>query len=158
MKKKYILFTLIGVTAPIFFCCRTPDKSLSYTVTINDSLYWERKSGDSLITVKGSYLPLVVLPKDMKDGDVITKKEGQANLTVRKEKDTLYLEASCDSLQFRISFLEEKLTRVNKQNEDLQQQIKAAPNKWNWFFRGLGIGIFLMGVVMVWLSIKFRKA
>lgn len=158
MKKKYILFALIGVTAPIFFCCRTPDKSLNYTVTINDSLYWEKKSGDSLITVKGSYLPLVVLPKDMKDGDVITKKEGQANLTVRKEKDTLYLEASCDSLQFRISFLEEKLTRVNKQNEDLQQQIKAASNKWNWFFRGLGIGIFLIGVVMVWLSIKFRKA
>lgn len=158
MKRKYILYVVPGILFPLLFCCHTPDKSLNYTLTINDSLYWEKKSGDSLITVKGSYLPLVVLPKDMKDGDVITKKEGQANLTVRKEKDTLYLEASCDSLQFRIQFLEEKLTKVNKQNEDLQQQVKAAPNKWNWFFRGLGIGIFLMGVVMVWLSIKFRKA
>lgn len=156
MKKKHILIGIVGVIAPTFFGCRTPDKTLNYTVTINDSLYWEKKSGDSLFTVKGSYVPMIIFPDRMEEGDTLKKKEGQANISAVKKGDTLYLEASCDSLQFRISFLEEKLTRVNKQNEDLQQQIKSVPNKWNWFVRGLGVGLFIMAIAMFYLSFKLK--
>ena len=148
MKIKHCL-TAVGVLLISMVGCRTPDRMTNYTITINDSLFWEKKTGDSLVSIKGSYLPLVVLPSDMKDGDTIKKKEGQANLEVVKKGDTLYLAASCDSLLLKINILEEKLSYASKTNENLQEQVKAAPNRFTWFSYGFGAGLLFLGIIIL---------
>lgn len=127
---------LSGILLSIITGCRTSDKSTKYTLSLKDSLYWERKSVDTLFHLKGSYLPLVILPKDLQEGDTLKKKKDQANLEIVKKGDTLYIEASCDSLSFRVNFLEEKLSYVSKENQELQEQVKKAPSRTAWFSYG----------------------
>lgn len=139
MKK---LFCIVFVFMCILVGCRsTPTRNTNLTVTLNDSLYWKKTSGDSLIKIPGSYVPLVVLPDKLDVGERKEEKKGQATVSVEKQEDgTLLVTASCDSLELKIQVLTEELTKVNKQNSELQEQVKATPNKLRLIFLSLGVG------------------
>lgn len=137
--------------------CKTPNRTTNYSFALKDSLYWERKTVDTTFHLKGSYLPLVILPKDMQEGDTIKKKKDQANLEIVRKGDTLYIEASCDSLDLHVKFLEEKLFRVNSMNEDLQEQVKSAPKRTTWFMYGFGTALFLFSLLSVGLYFRSQK-
>lgn len=124
-------------------------------ITINDSLYYRKVTGDSLVKIPGSYVPLVILPNDMKDGESVSKKEGQANVDIIKKGDTIFVEASCDSLLLQINILEEELRKIKKVEDKSKEEIKPPISRSEWFFKGFGIGIFLIGVI--WIVNKIRK-
>ena len=85
MKK---LFCIVFVFMCILVGCRsTPTKNTNLTVTLNDSLYWKKTSGDSLIKIPGSYVPLVVLPDKLDVGEKKEEKKGQATVSVEKQED-----------------------------------------------------------------------
>jgi hypothetical protein len=140
-------------------CRSTPTKNTNLTVTLNDSLYWKKTSGDSLIKIPGSYVPLVVLPDKLDVGEKKEEKKGQATVSVEKQEDgTLLVTASCDSLELKIQVLTEELTKVNKQNEQLQEEVKAAPNKWNWFWKGFTSGaLIVLGIIILVLVKVFKN-
>lgn len=99
-----------------------------------------------MVKIPGSYVPLVVLPDKLDVGEKKEEKKGQATVSVEKQEDgTLLVTASCDSLELKIQVLTEELTKVNKQNSELQEQVKATPNKLRLIFFSLGVG-FLLGL------------
>lgn len=145
-----LFFSMFGLGG----CRSTPPSTTNYSVTVNDSLYWKKISGDSLIKIPGSYVPLVILPDKMKVGEEKKEKKGQATVTAKKEEDgSILITANCDSMEVVIHILTEELTKVSKQNEELKQQVKASPNKWNWFTSGFFIGLILIGLI----SYKVKK-
>lgn len=153
MKKRYSLLAL-SLLAVSFFGCRTPNTSSDGKFSLVDSLYIERRSIDSLVKVPYSYLPLVVLPSDLKEGEKIEKKEGQAGLSVEKRGDSIFIEASCDSLQIRVYALEETLKRVKRENGELKEVVKAAPSRLTWFSYGALSGLLFLGIVVFFVKKK----
>lgn len=123
-------------------------------ITINDSLYYKKITGDSLVKIPGSYVPLVVLPNDMKDGESVSKKEGQANVDIIKKGDTIFIEASCDSLELQINILEEELRKVKKVKDQSKEEIESPISRSEWFFKGFGVGILLIGIIWIINKIK----
>lgn len=116
MKKILLLLTLA-----ILSSCYTTKKSLDHSVVIRDSLHITYKYVDSLIKVPGSYAPLVIIPKDMRDGEEKQNKSGQANVKVIMKRDTLYIEASCDSLDLIIKAMEMEINRLSQTNDNLKK-------------------------------------
>ena len=139
--------------------CRShPSRNTNYTLSLKDSLFWEKKSVDTIIRIPYSFVQLVVNPNNIEPGKTEEKKEGQATVKVEKQPDgNLLISASCDSLQIVVNALEEKLIKVNKQNEQLQEEVKAAPNKWSWFWKGFTSGALIILGITILILIKVFK-
>lgn len=152
-----VKIVLLGVLVSFLGGCRTPNKTMNYSLSLKDSLYWERKIADTIFHLKGSYLPLVILPKDIQEGDTLKEKKDQANLEIVKKGDTLFIEASCDSMDMQIKFLEERLSRVSSSNESLQEQIKEAPKRMTWFGYGFGTALLLFSLLSIGLYFRTKK-
>lgn len=154
---RFISLLFIGVVGCSLVGCRSvPSKDTSISITLNDSLYWKRVSGDSLVKVPGSYVPLVVLPNRMEVGESKEKKDGQATVSVVKlPGDTIVVSASCDSLELMINILNEELIKVNKEKEDLREKVR--PSKGSWKDR-LGDGLIGFAIGVLSLCLVKRKS
>lgn len=153
---KKISFIYLLLFCVIFGGCRSvPSQKSKMELSLKDSLFWSKKSVDSLLKIPYSYATLIIQPERIQSGDIQEKKEGQAKVQVKKREDgNIEVTASCDSLQLRIYILEESLTSIKKENQSLQEEIKAAPNKWEWFSKG-ALSILIVGLI-VWIYKKFR--
>lgn len=149
------LFSFVIILSLMLVGCRCiPSSTHQMDITINDSLYYKKITGDSLVKIPGSYVPLVVLPNDMKDGESVSKKEGQANIDIIKKGDTIFIEASCDSLELQINILEEELRKVKKVKDQSKEEIESPISRSEWFFKGFGVGILLIGIIWIINKIK----
>lgn len=135
-------------------CRTTPPRITDYNVTINDSLYWKRTTGDSLISIPSSVAQIVFIPTEMKDGEKKEEKSGQAKIQIIRKDSLIYVTATCDSLQLRINILQEELTKVKEENQALQEEVKPTVNKWEWLLKGAIWGIFLLMCIIVYKRIK----
>lgn len=76
-------------------------------------------------------IPNVTLEK-MPFGTGFYKESGQAKLKVVRERDTIFIEATCDSLQRRINYLESML--YNTHNVIQTDIPPPALSGWRWFW------------------------
>lgn len=88
-------------------------------------------------------------------------KSRQAGASVRVENDTVFVSATCDSLQIMCDYYESLYINYKQGYDDLQSQykneVKKSPNTIRTafvsFFAGLVIGILLTIIV----KLKFKK-
>lgn len=68
------------------------------------------------------------------------EKSGQANLKITKgEGDTLYIEASCDSLQRLVIAYKQEITTLRSQLEEIKTEPpNDKPTGWQWFWIRFG--------------------
>lgn len=85
------------------------------------------------------------------------EKSGQANLKITKgEGDTLYIEASCDSLQRIVIAYQKEITTLRSQIEEIKTEPpnnKPTVLQWFWIRLGQLATIILIG----WLVIRKLK-
>lgn len=151
MKKTSFALYIILLFSLFFGGCKsTPSQKIKFDYTLRDSLFWSRKSIDSIINIPRSYATLVIQLDRLLPGDTQEKKVGQATVKVEKKEDGgIEVSATCDSLQFRIYLLEETLSSINEENKHLQEEIKTAPNKWNWFWKGFTLGVLIITIILL---------
>lgn len=135
-------------------CRMTPPRITDYNVTINDSLYWKRTSGDSLVSIPVSVAQIVFVPTEMKDGEKKEEKSGQAKIQIIRKDSLIYVTATCDSLQVKINILQEELTKVKEEKQALQEEVKPTVSKWEWLLKGAALGVFLLICIIVYKRIK----
>lgn len=135
-------------------CRTTPPRITDYQITINDSLYWKRTTGDSLIKIPTSMAQIVFIPTEMRDGEKKEEKSGQAKIQIVRKDSLIYVTATCDSLQMKINILEEELTKVKEEKQALQEEVKPIVNKWEWLFKGAALGVFLLICIIIYKRIK----
>lgn len=144
---KGLLRKLLFVTIGMIALCATSCKSKALTMLSShatDSLQTRRRVELTLAPVPHSQAQLTLpLPQIevLPSGAGYTHQSGQATVKlVRGEGDTIYLTATCDSLQRQYLLLEEELTRIHGETK-LQQLPPAAnggPTGWQWFWIRLG--------------------
>ena len=109
-------------------------------------------------------IPLTNL-RDLPDGASFTRRKGRANVTLRNIRDTLYVEASCDSLQRLVSLYQHRAglyrgmlakyaASTQQRTEDQNKKVvKKPPNTLPAFF-GL---ILIVGMVIFCYSEPLTK-
>ena len=148
MNRFYCLLLFLGLLL-LGGCRTTPSRNTNYTITINDSLFWKRTSIDSLVKIPSSTAQIIFVPTELQEGEERKEQQGQANVKIVRKDSLIYVTATCDSLEIRVQALNEELTKVSKQNEDLKEQVKAAPSKTKWFLIGLSIGTFIVSILSI---------
>ncbi len=103
---------LIGNVALLVCSCRTTNESTSIR-NLDRCLAWDRKVNVTLATTPKSLAKLAI-PLDslrkLPEGATFNNKSGQATASAAFKNDTLFVEASCDSLQNLVYQLEEKIS------------------------------------------------
>lgn len=158
MKKNVLLITCLSICLSIGLggCKSRVSTKMDYTFTLKDSLVWEREMTDSLVKVPYSIVNMVVNPSKMEDGEKKETNKGQANLSIEKKGDTIFIEASCDSLELTVKSLRERLSKVSEENENLKEEVKAAPNRLLSFMGGIGMGAFTV-LIALFILLKITK-
>jgi hypothetical protein len=87
-------------------------------------------------------------------GAAYTDKSGQANVKVTTTGDTLYVTASCDSLQVQCERYEKELTRIRSDTDRQVTEIKK--NTFQTAFKWCSIG-FIAGIVSTLIVIIIFK-
>lgn len=122
----------IILLALLALSCRTTKENTS--MSLKDSLDWNRKVSASLATIPSSLAELTI-PMDslrrLPGGAAYTKKTGQATLTLKVKGDSIQGTASCDSLQQAVFHLEEQLYQARDRLEQQQTETKPAANRLN---------------------------
>ncbi|WP_234999324.1 hypothetical protein [Parabacteroides chinchillae] len=89
----------------------------------------------------------MIIPTDslrnLPTGAVYEKKSGQATLKLGYKDGNIIATATCDSLQQLVYTYEEELSRLKKENTELQEQIKPPENPFKWYLYGVLTGIIL---------------
>lgn len=114
-------------------------------------------------------IPLTSL-RDLPAGAGYSQRKGRANLTLRVQHDTLYVNASCDSLQRLVSLYERRdslyrrlvaqYATAQRTDERREKVVKKPPNTLPAFFGLiliLGVGIFCYSQPISQLILKLIK-
>lgn len=151
MKRNVLLVTCLSVCLSIGLggCKSRVSTKTDYNFTLKDSLVWERETVDTLINIPYSVVNMVVNPSKMEDGEKKETSKGQANLSIEKKGDTIFIEASCDSLELTVKSLRERLSKVSRENGTLKEQVKATPNKMLYLLGGIAIGAFTILIALI---------
>lgn len=158
MKKNVLLITCLSICLSIGLggCKSRVSTKMDYTFTLKDSLVWERELTDTLVKIPYSIVNLTINPKKMEDGEKKETNKGQANLSIEKKGDTIVIVASCDSLELVVKSLKERLSKVSEENENLKEEVKAAPNRLLSFMGGIGMGAFTV-LIALFILLKVTK-
>ena len=98
-------------------------------------------------------IPVSDIPA-LPQGASYTEKSGQANVKVRIENDTIYVDAVCDSLLRRVEYYEMELNRMYSEKETrLKIEDK---NTVHLMFKWILIGV-LIGSLLTIIITKFIK-
>lgn len=151
MKRNVILAICFSVCLSIGLggCKSRVSSKTDYTFTLKDSLVWERELTDSLVKIPYSIINMVINPSKMEDGEKKETSKGQANLSIEKKGDTIFVEASCDSLELAVKSLRERLSKISQENGTLKEQLKATPNKMLYLLGGIAIGAFIILIALI---------
>ena len=115
-------------------------------------------------------IPLMSL-RNLPAGAGYSQRKGRANLTLRVQHDTLYVNASCDSLQRLVSLYERRdslyrrlvaqyAATAQRTDERREKMVKKPPNYLPAFFGLLlilGVGIFCYSQPITQLILKLIK-
>lgn len=153
---------LIGNVALLVCSCRTTNESTS--IRNLDSLAWDRKVNVTLATTPKSLAKLAI-PLDslrkLPEGATFNNKSGQATASAAFKNDTLFVEASCDSLQNLVYQLEENLhaARDELEQKELAKEPATTPFwvKFKWYLTGVLTMVLLITIKQVkkrWLKKK----
>lgn len=158
MKKSWFLcFCFFCVSLVLGGCRSHPTRNTNYVFSLKDSLYWEKHTVDTIVKIPSSIINMVINPSKMEEGEKKESSKGQANISIEKKGDSLVIEASCDSLELVVYSLQERLIKITDQNEQLQEQVKAAPSKTKWFCVGMLSALWIFVVVYIGILLLKRK-
>ena len=114
-------------------------------------------------------IPLTSL-RDLPAGAGYSQRKGRANLTLRVQHDTLYVNASCDSLQRLVSLYERRdsiyrrmlaeYATAQRTDERREKMVEKPPNYLPAFFGLLlilGVGLFCYSQPITQLILKIFK-
>ena len=92
--------------------------------------------------------------RSLPPGASFTGKEGQAGVKVTARNDTLYVAASCDSLQLQCERYEKELTRIRSDTDKQLTEVKK--NGVQTAFKWCSIG-FVAGVLSIIILIILKR-
>lgn len=119
-----------------------------------DSLRYSEKLTATPATIPMSKALLMIRTDDLRKlppGAAYVNKSGQATASVQLKNDTLYVSATCDSLQQLVWHYEQELVRIRNDTEHLETQSQPAESPFKWYLYGVLTGILLS------IIIKYRK-
>jgi hypothetical protein len=157
-------FTAAGIILIALFStsCRTAKQSLTETKSESqiDSLVSEVRLLKT-IPVPEAKVDLTVPIQsilDLPTGASFVEKNGRANVSVRQDNDTIYITASCDSLQALVEYYERELTRIRadtsvSKTESKKEVLTGIQSPFNLFSIGFIAGV----VITIIISIKIKK-
>ncbi|MGL5682638.1 MAG: hypothetical protein ACRDDZ_06210 [Marinifilaceae bacterium] len=90
-------------------------------------------------------------------GSSYSDKSGRANVKVEVVGDTIYVYATCDSLQRRVEYLQDELTRIRNDTSIAEKNTEteriSLSTLLKWFLFGM---VFGMITITIYKFIKFK--
>jgi hypothetical protein len=144
----------LPVLALSFASCRSIRQAES--IRTRDSTAVSEKLSVTPLTVPQSSVNLsleIARLRDLPKGAVYTAHSGQATVTAGIEGDTIFITATCDSLQRLVYTYEKEIKRLSEVQSERQEEVKPATPPLTWFIYGLLSGI----IITVIITIYFKK-
>lgn len=162
-------FLLLGSAGLLLSSCASHTRTLSQTAHSQR----QTRSTDSLAVHRRTLVVPALLPggqarlalpvdslKQLPAGAVYLRHTGRATLAARYQRDTLYLYATCDSLQTLVYGYEEEIRRLRTERADEENQSreetekKASPAPW----RGSLPWVLCLLAVFAWGTLGARSS
>ena len=124
---------------------------------MNDSIQTKEIRRMKYEPIPASKVNLSIPVKDIPSlpvGASFSEKNGQANVKVRIENDTIYVDAVCDSLIRRVEYYEMELNRMHSERETLLK-IEEKNNvqiTFKWCLIGFIAGVVI--TIIVFINLK----
>lgn len=143
-----IMILVLSVTS-----CRSTKQNT--TVSITDSLLWNRKVSVSLVTIPTEIaelrLPMDTL-RSLPEGAVYTHRTGRATVSAEMKGDTVLITAQCDSIQQVVYNLEEELRSTRE--ELVQKEKTVSESRTTYFMYGLLTGALIVTIILLFIKKK----
>lgn len=146
-----IMLALLAVS------CGTTRKLTESQKATSDSVVIKEIQIVTTVPVPESKVEMVIPVENLHNlppGAAYTDKNGQANVKVTARNDTLYVAASCDSLQVQCERYEKELTRIRSDTDKQVTELKK--NTFQTAFKWCSTG-FIAGVILTLIVIIIKK-
>ncbi len=150
---------LILIGCLLFFACGSKRGVPAVDRVVIDSTVVEKtvKERDTTIVVPAS-VAVLELPVSELTTKPITKKQGQATVSLSKKNDIIIALANCDELELRLQ-LKDSLIKVLKSRKDTTTLQPPQDDTSNWYdgiLKTMGfILLLLIAALCIWLLIKY---
>lgn len=149
-----VILTLLALLA---VSCGTTRKLTESQKETSDSVVIREIQTVTTVPIPRSEVEMVIPVENLHNlppGAVYADKSGQANVKVTARNDTLYVAASCDSLQVQCERYEKELVRIRSDTDRQVTEIKK--NSVQTLFKWCLIG-FIAGIISTITVIIIKK-
>lgn len=151
---------LANITLIVLFAssCGSTKKMTENTRATTDSVLLKEVRQVINIPIPRSKVELKIPTQNLRSlppGASFSEKKGQAGIRVEAVGDTVYVSATCDSLQVQCERYEKELTRIRSDTDKQVTEIKK--NTFQTAFKWCSIGLFAGIVLTLAVIIIFKR-
>jgi len=88
------------------------------------------------------------------DGAIYSNSSGQATTSVYVKGDSIYITATCDSLQQLVWSYERELAHIRDETTSLAKESTPSESPFKWFVYGLLAGVIISIIVVIIIKLK----
>lgn len=154
---QWLALVSITLTALSVTSCGSTKKMTESARTITDSVLLKEVRQVINIPVPLSKVELKIPTQSLRSlppGASFSEKKGQAGVKVEAIGDTVYVSATCDSLQVQCERYEKELTRIRSDTDKQVTELKK--NTFQTAFKWCSTG-FIAGVILTLIVIIIKK-
>lgn len=154
---RYLSVLLLASIIPAVLCACTTKKTVQQTTTSSMEETKLLVKETHLLPVPQSTVKMNIGMESLRNlpsGASFTRKDGQANLDIKVQGDTIFVTATCDSLQREIERLYSELDRTRIRNDTEKVEVKKTISPIKIFSVGALVGLILAIILFVLIKIR----
>lgn len=156
---RFFLAAIIPIVLFLSSCCATKQIAQQSHSEVKDSVIIREVREITPVKIPESKVEMQIPVENLRklpEGSSYTEKSGQANVVVKyiPRTETVYVYATCDSLQVLCENLQRDLIRIRSDSEKEKTEIKVNNFKNGFRWGAITASIAALLIAAVWITIK----
>lgn len=159
LSTRFLLAAIFPIALSMQSCCATKQIAQQIHREVKDSVIIREVREITPVKIPESKVEMQIPVENLRklpEGSSYTEKSGQANVIVKyiPQKETVYVYATCDSLQVLCENLQRDLIRIRTDTEKEKTEIKVDNFKNGFRWGAISASLVAILIAGVWITIK----
>lgn len=156
---RFFLAAIFPIALSMSSCCATKQIAQQSHREVKDSVIIREVREITPVKIPESKVEMEIPVENLRklpEGSSYTEKSGQAKVVVKyvPQTETVFVYATCDSLQVLCENLKRDLIRVRSDSEKEKIEIKADRFKSGFYWGAISAGLAALLIAAAWVTIK----